>query len=135
LWTEIQWQAPSYVWFDGGVHAPEAAGREDHGWWYGQHILTPETDRTTHYFYAAALPLGTGLTDTEKARYSEMRRFAFVEQDKVMIDAQQTAIGSADFWSMKPTLLSIDAAPVRMRRVVEQLVRAEKDQVAAPDRA
>ncbi|WDR97986.1 aromatic ring-hydroxylating dioxygenase subunit alpha [Burkholderia ambifaria] len=133
MWTEIQWQAPSHFWFDGGVHAPESSGREHRGWWYGQHILTPETERTTHYFYAGALPLGTQLTEIEKARYSEMRRFAFVEQDKVMLDAQQAALGDADFWSMKPTLLSVDAAPVRMRRIVEQLLRAEQLESPPPD--
>ncbi|RDJ99653.1 aromatic ring-hydroxylating dioxygenase subunit alpha [Paraburkholderia lacunae] len=134
MWTEIQWSAPSYFWFDGGVHAPERQERDDHGWWYGQHILTPETDRTTHYFFAAALPLSTQLNESEKARYAEMRRFAFLEQDKVMLDAQQAALGNADFWSMKPTLLSVDAAPVRMRRVVEHLLRTEQTEPQTSDR-
>ncbi|AZE48375.1 Vanillate O-demethylase oxygenase subunit [Pseudomonas chlororaphis] len=125
MWTEIRWMAPSYFWFDGGVHEPQRGEREDHGWWYGQHLLTPETKSTTHYHFAAALPPGTQLDENDKATFAEMRRFAFAEQDKVMLEAQQAALGDSDFWAMKPALFSVDAAPVRMRRAVERLVNAE----------
>ncbi|WP_434674013.1 Rieske 2Fe-2S domain-containing protein [Pseudomonas sp. R1-15] len=128
MWTEIRWMAPSYFWFDGGVRAPRLEEREDHGWWYGQHILTPETGSTTHYHFAAALPSGTRLNEVDETKFAEMRRFAFAEQDKVMLEAQQAALGDSEFWAMKPSLFSVDAAPARMRRAVERLIREEQAQ-------
>lgn len=132
MWTEFQWMAPGYLWFDGGVHAPELKEREENGWWYGQHLVTPETETSTHYLFAAVLAPGTR---TDMGRFSELRRYAFVEQDKRMLEAQQAGIGIADFWAMKPTLLSVDAAPVRMRRTVERLVRAEQAEQRMQDAA
>jgi phenylpropionate dioxygenase-like ring-hydroxylating dioxygenase large terminal subunit len=125
MWTNMRWLPPSCFVLDSGVHAAGGA-REDHGWYYGVHILTPEGPLTTHYHFAAALPLGTRLTTEEAAKFAEMRRFAFQEQDKPILDAQQAAIGNNDFWDMKPVLLSIDAGPVRMRRALERMLAAEK---------
>ncbi|MDF3833203.1 aromatic ring-hydroxylating dioxygenase subunit alpha [Cupriavidus basilensis] len=130
MWTEMRWMPPSCFLLDSGVHAVGAT-REDHGWYYGVHILTPETRYTTHYHFAAALPAGTRLTDAEAAKFAEMRRFAFEEQDKPILDAQQAALGETDFWAMKPVLLTIDAGPVRMRRAIERLIAAER-QTAQP---
>lgn len=126
MWTEMRWMAPSCFLLDSGVHAPQRGEREDHGWYYGVHILTPETERTTHYHFAAALPAGTRLSESEAARFAELRRYAFQEQDKPILDAQQKALGDADFWAMKPVLLSVDAGPVRMRRAIERLLDAEQ---------
>jgi len=126
MWTEMRWMAPSCFMLDSGVRAPGREAREDHGWYYGIHILTPETERTTHYHFAAALPSGTRLSDEEATRFAQMRRFAFEEQDKPMLDAQQRALGDQNFWDMKPVLLSVDAGPVRMRRAIERMLQAER---------
>lgn len=125
MWTNMRWIPPSSFILDSGVHAP-GGQREDKGWYFGVHILTPETERTTHYHFAAALPSGTVMTSEEAARYAELRRFAFEEQDKPMLDAQQAALGEANFWDMKPVLLSVDAGPVRMRRALERMLAAER---------
>ncbi len=147
MWTNMRWIPPSCFLLDTGVH--EVGGkREDHGWYYGVHILTPETEKTTHYHFAAAMPAGTNLPPEADKTFREMRRFAFEMQDLPMIDAQQAAIGDSDFWAMKPVLLSIDAGPVRMRRSIERMLKEEAqrsagkaaepgvraaDAVAAPD--
>lgn len=125
MWTEMRWIPPSNFLLDSGVHAP-GGEREDHGWYYGVHILTPETATTTHYHFAAALPPGTALTDEQATKFAQLRRYAFEEQDKPILDAQQTALGGNDFWAMKPILLSIDAGPVRMQRKLEQLIKADQ---------
>jgi phenylpropionate dioxygenase-like ring-hydroxylating dioxygenase large terminal subunit len=131
MWTNMRWLPPSCFFLDSGVQAAGREQREDHGWYYGVHILTPEGPLTTHYHFAAALPLGTSLTPDEAAKFAEMRRFAFQEQDKPILDAQQAAIGNNNFWDMKPVLLSIDAGPVRMRRSLERMLLAEQKQKEA----
>jgi vanillate O-demethylase monooxygenase subunit len=124
MWTTMTWMAPSCFLLDSGVH--EVGGeRADHGWYYGIHILTPETERTTHYHFAAAMPPGTSLTAEEAAEFSRLRRYAFEMQDKPILDAQQEALGDQDFWAMKPVLLTVDAGPVRMRRALERLLKAD----------
>jgi vanillate O-demethylase monooxygenase subunit len=70
------------------------------------------------------------MTSEEAARYAELRRFAFEEQDKPMLDAQQAALGEANFWDMKPVLLTVDAGPVRMRRALERMLAAERQGTA-----
>jgi phenylpropionate dioxygenase-like ring-hydroxylating dioxygenase large terminal subunit len=127
MWTNMRWLPPSCFVLDSGVREAGRAEREDHGWYYGVHILTPEGPLTTHYHFAAALPLGTSLTTDEAAQFAEMRRYAFQEQDKPILDAQQAGIGNNNFWDMKPVLLSIDAGPVRMRRSLERMLRAEQN--------
>lgn len=130
MWTNMRWIPPSCFFLDTGVH--EVGGeREDHGWYYGIHILTPATERTTHYHFAAAMPPGTNLSPEADQRFRQLRRFAFEEQDKPMLYAQQQAMGDAEFWDLKPVLLSVDAGPVRMRRTLERMVQEEQDRAGA----
>jgi phenylpropionate dioxygenase-like ring-hydroxylating dioxygenase large terminal subunit len=130
-WQNMRWNPPGCFLLDAGVHAP-GESRDRGAWYYGVHILTPETSRTTHYHFAAARPPGNELDPESNAKLAELRRIAFEDQDKPIIDAQQAALGDADFWSMKPVLLSIDAGPVRMRRILERLIKAQETEAAAP---
>jgi phenylpropionate dioxygenase-like ring-hydroxylating dioxygenase large terminal subunit len=124
-WQNMRWIAPSCYLLDAGVKAP-GGEREVMGWYYGIHLLTPETSRTTHYHFASARPPGSvsdAATDAELAR---LRRIAFAEQDKPIVDAQQRVVGDQDLWAMNPVLLAIDAGPVRMRRTLERLIKQEQ---------
>ena len=129
-WQNMRWMPPSCYLLDAGVKAP-GGEREVMGWYYGIHLLTPETSSTTHYHFASARPPGSisdAETDVELAR---LRRIAFAEQDKPIVDAQQQVVGDKDFWSMNPVLLGIDAGPVRMRRNIDRLISQEQAQAAA----
>jgi len=131
MWTNMRWMPPCCFLLDSGVH--EVGGqREDHGWYHGIHILTPETEHSTHYHFAAAMPPGTCLSAEDEQKFRTMRRYAFEAQDKPLIDIQQQIIGERDFWSLKPVLLSVDAGPVRMRRTLERLIAQESAQKQAP---
>jgi vanillate O-demethylase monooxygenase subunit len=125
MWTNMRWEPPSNFLLDVGVHAPGAT-REQGAWYFGVHILTPETAATTHYFFAAARPAGRELEPEVMSRLAEFRRIAFEEQDKPILDAQQAAVGEADFMSLRPALFSVDAGPVRMRRTLTRLLAAEE---------
>jgi len=123
-WQNISWKAPGCFLLDAGVKAL-GGKREVMGWYYGIHLLTPETRSTTHYHFASARPPGSisdAATDAELAR---LRQIAFAEQDKPIVDAQQRAVGDKDFGAMHPVLLAIDAGPVRMRRTLERLIKQE----------
>ena len=53
-----------------------------------------------------------------------MRRFAFAEQDAPVIEAQQRNIDSSPE-PLDPMILSVDAGPVRYKRVLEKMLAAE----------
>ena len=64
------------------------------------HMLTPETDKTTHYFFTAVrFNVYSTPDDKLNAQLQEkiatMRRFAFEEQDAPVIEAQQRIIDTA----------------------------------------
>eukprot|EP01037_Dinobryon_pediforme_P012138 gene12138-12224_t len=85
------------------------------------HILTPETATTTHYFF-------THLPGEAEAA---MARRVFLEEDEPMIRAQQDAMAGQDFWDARPVILPSDAAAIRVRRRMMQLLRAERTEAAA----
>ena len=55
-----------------------------------------------------------------------MRKYAFDEQDRPILEAQQRVYdlaGGPD--SLRPVMLSIDAAPLRARRVLAKIIDIE----------
>lgn len=133
-WQNMRWNPPGCFLLDAGVVAC-GQPREDAGWYWGVHILTPETGKTTHYHYAAARPVGAELDAESDKKLAALRRIAFEDQDRPIINAQQAALGDADFWDMKPVLLSVDVGPIRMRRMIERLLKEEEEKRAKPQEA
>jgi len=94
-------------------------------------MLTPETDRTTHYFFTAVrfnvLTADDALNAQIQEKISTTRRFAFEEQDAPVIEAQQVITDAAET-SVDPVILAIDVGPVRYKKILERLIRAEEPQ-------
>jgi vanillate O-demethylase monooxygenase subunit len=91
----------------------------------GTHLMTPETETTTHYFFCHTrnFKLDDVLID-ERTRM--WQKSGLAEQDGPIIEAVQEAIGdTTDIDSLKPVLFSIDTAAVRVRRVLAKLVKEE----------
>ena len=90
--------------------------------------MTPETETTTHYFFSHTrnFQLDDPKVD-ERIRW--WQKAGLTDQDGTMIEAAQRTMGTADIDSLKPVLLSIDVAAVRVRRVLGQLIDAEKKAV------
>jgi phenylpropionate dioxygenase-like ring-hydroxylating dioxygenase large terminal subunit len=125
--TRIRWMAPSTLNLLVGVSEIGTPCETGVGY-HAIHILTPETDRTTHYFFTGVRfgsRTGDATLDVEISRkVTETRRFAFVEQDAPIIEAQQRIIDEAAV-PLEPITLSVDAGPVRYKRVLERLLAAE----------
>lgn len=84
------------------------------------HILTPETETSTHYFWSSGCPTGVPADAVRQALVQ-----AFDVEDKAMIQAVQAAMNGADLWELDPVLLPTDAGGVRMRRKLAALIEAE----------
>ena len=92
---------------------------------FNAHIMTPETARTTHYFFAATRNFRVEdavLND----RIAAARRKIFATEDKPMIELVDDRMAGNEFWSMRPVLLSIDGASVRARRWMQARIKAEQ---------
>ena len=91
--------------------------------------ITPETDKTTHYFFTAVrfnvLTAGDQLNAQIQEKISTTRRFAFEEQDAPVIEAQQHIIDNA-LTPVDPVLLAVDVAPVRYKQILQKMIRAEQ---------
>jgi vanillate O-demethylase monooxygenase subunit len=93
---------------------------------YDLHCCTPEDDNNTHYFFATRRN-----HKEECAEYNQMKidgmHGAFANEDGVMLMAVHKEMGTTDFLSLNPVLISSDTGPVRVRRLLAQLIKSENE--------
>jgi vanillate O-demethylase monooxygenase subunit len=123
---EIRWIAPS-------THILESRITPDDGsnhitYIPSAHILTPETAKSTHYFWSSAMAADTPMSDEDM--YAQLVQ-AFDHEDKPMVEAVQRRMGDAELWDLDPILIATDAGSVRMRRILAAMI--EREQAAKKD--
>jgi vanillate O-demethylase monooxygenase subunit len=127
-WSTISWYAPSNLILEFGVSHPGEPKEKGSGY-FAIHLLTPETEHTTHYHYSAArwnvLTEGDEKNSQIRDKIFEMRTFAFKDQDVPVIEAQQRLMDQAPT-RLVPTLLAIDAGPARYRRILDRMLAEER---------
>lgn len=104
---------------DGNLDLNDTVGQ------YDLHTTTPETATTTHYFFASRR---NHLVDDAEhnERMIQILHDTFKNEDGAMLEAVQTEMGTTDFFSLNPALMSNDIAPVRVRRLLKRLVQEER---------
>lgn len=129
-WLDMRWQAPASMLLEIGA-TPVGATRENGVIVRQAHILTPETETTSHYFWAT-----TRTSDTPTAEGDAMLRGlmdqAFIVEDKPMIEAAYHNLDGKDFWERKPVFLGVDAGGARARRTIQRLKAVEARASEAP---
>lgn len=128
-WLNTRWNAPALMELDVGATLtgrPHSEGRSAPSC----HFFTPETERTTHYFWTQSRDYARD-DETLDAEIVKGTTYAFEMQDKPIVEAQQSSIGDADLMTLRPVLLPGDAAAVRARKVLEKLIREERESSAA----
>jgi phenylpropionate dioxygenase-like ring-hydroxylating dioxygenase large terminal subunit len=130
-WQNMIWMSPTSMLLEFGQVRPgmPRIQKPDE---YAIHIVTPETDRTTHYFYGTS---GSYPADEawKAEAMREAQRTAFTRDDSPMIEAIDEVMGGADLWSLHPVLLRGDSAAVHVRRRLESLAREEAERHADED--
>jgi len=123
--AHMRWDPPAHMVLDVGVTGcgrPESEGLSTPS----AHVLTPETETSTHYFWAHARNMKCD--DHELSQKIQKTIDAvFRTEDGPMMQACQERMGSLDLMSLRPVVLSTDAAAVRARRVLARLIEAEQD--------
>ena len=123
VWSDVIWQPPALMEHISGM-TPAGTLREGARELRTLHVMTPETDRSTHYFWAGTRTFRINEPALDDRLRSVVER-AFGTEDKPMIEAQQAMMGGVDFWSLKPLLLRGDAAGVLARRTLAKLIAGE----------
>lgn len=116
-WLYMRWHAPASMALTVGLAragsqrkeliAPEMVN---------PHIITPETQTTSHYFFEHE--------DNDQA--AALARQVFIDEDEPMIEAAQEALGDSDFWDAKPAIIAADAGAIAARRRLMQMRRTEE---------
>lgn len=122
--TRVRWFAPGVMKLSTGIvatGADESTAANN----FNAHIMTPESSRSTHYFFAATRNYRTDDAALNE-RVAAGRAKIFTTEDKPMIELVNRRMGDREFWDMHPVLLSIDGASVRARRRLQALMKAEQ---------
>ena len=124
-WQLLHFEAPSHVWLDAGVAtagtgAPE--GDRAHGI---THILydgiTPETERSTHYFWS--FPRNYKIDDKDISEFLDKGIYNTFLEDQEMLESQQMRLEAAP--DKRQIDLNIDAPSIQARKVVLRLLADE----------
>jgi phenylpropionate dioxygenase-like ring-hydroxylating dioxygenase large terminal subunit len=122
-WNNIVWMPPTSMLLEFGAVEPGAPAAQDPHL-YAFHILTPETERTTHYFFGTSACFSDAdAWKSELIREAQSR--AFLVEDNPMIEAVAESMGDADFWALRPAILPGDTAAIRVRRRLERMCRQD----------
>jgi phenylpropionate dioxygenase-like ring-hydroxylating dioxygenase large terminal subunit len=127
--AEAHWHAPAGMLVSVGAWQEEG-DKILQCWDY--HFLTPESDNSSHYFFATRDNWKEGDPERISARLAGMLA-AFELEDGPIVAAIDREMDGQDFWSLRPVLLTSDPGPVRARRLLEKLIADEaKIPVAVP---
>lgn len=97
---------------EAGVHVPSV------------HYVVPESEISTHYFFAVGR--NVYIDDPDQTRImGEFALRAFAEEDEPMIRDCQDLMGTTDLMSLNPVLLKTDIAAVQARRMLDKLIQAQ----------
>jgi len=130
-WQLIKWQAPSTVTLDIGcadanTGAPEGDRSQGISMW-SNHIITPETETTTHYHWAFAR--NYKLDDAEVSELLAKGGVQTFMEDVVVLERQQESLGVV---GDRPIVdINIDNAPLQFRRILEDKIAAEQSGMTA----
>lgn len=122
-WVEVGWSAPASMYLN--VGAVQGDKPYDQGLVFNAtHIMTPESESTTHYFYAGRR---NWLTEDEELNRTFLAATvnAFASEDLPMAAAVYDAMRETDLFLLHPVLLTCDAGAVRARRKLAALIAAE----------
>lgn len=91
------------------------------------HLITPETEHSTHYLWFHSRNRLADDRDTDERTRSVISN-AFLTEDEPMIAACQANMEGREFFSLRPIYLATDKAGTTCRRILERLIAREQPQ-------
>ena len=122
-WLDMRWDAPASMYLQVGAVMAGQPREENPIVAHQAHILTPEDEHNTHYFWATSRGFPPDPQGDQMLR--GLMEQAFVDEDKPIIEATYANMQGADFWALKPAFLGIDQGGTRARRKIEDMLQKE----------
>jgi phenylpropionate dioxygenase-like ring-hydroxylating dioxygenase large terminal subunit len=124
-WQTTTWRVPSTLAFDVGC-AKAGTGAQDGDRSQGisiwsMHLITPETETTTHYHWGYVRDFA--LDDPAMTKTLHVGAEATFMEDVVMIEAQQKNLDGGSIEGLMD--INADNPPLQMRRIMDNLIAAE----------
>lgn len=124
IFSVMRWVAPSNLVqknCNTGVGRSENEGIVS----FASHIITPETETSSHYFLSYSRNWRREDAAFEAALRAGIER-AIRDDDAAMIQEVQRRMGpTGDLMSLRPVVLSTDSAAIRARRILARLIKEE----------
>lgn len=126
FWSDIRWSAPSALLNNAGASkVGRARDKSVAIEQYGTHFLTPETQSTTHYFYANAR--NYALEDAAADEFwRQWQLNALKAEDSFVAEAIQGVIPQAEELKVEIVVLSTDISAIRANRILDEMAIAEE---------
>lgn len=90
------------------------------------HLITPETEHSTHYLWFHSRNRLADDRDIDERTHSVISS-AFMTEDEPMIAACQDYMEGREFFSLRPIYLATDKAGTTCRRIMEKLIAHQGD--------
>lgn len=123
-WVEVSWNPGASMYLH--VGAVQGSLNYDEGLiFWANHIMTPETESTTHYFYGGRRNWLVDDADLNRALLAATVE-AFRAEDTPIVAAIHQEMETSDLFALRPVILASDTAAVRVRRKLASMIRAEQ---------
>jgi vanillate O-demethylase monooxygenase subunit len=123
-WSNITWRAAGNLLLDIGITEP-GGGREDGLHFPSAHLLTPETETSTHYFWMNGRNFS--MDDAAlSARLHEQFARTFSEEDAPIIEAAQRNLLIEGEEAKLANFTVGDAGSARVRRMLDELIAMQE---------
>jgi len=122
-WLEVSWQPPAVIEVRISV-APAGSVRADALQRPTYHLVTPETDWTSHYFWSSSRDFRHDDVALHGMLQSGIAR-VFETEDKPMIEAQQETVGRFDMGTLNPIPLVGDGGVFQARSILRKSIARE----------
>jgi phenylpropionate dioxygenase-like ring-hydroxylating dioxygenase large terminal subunit len=125
-WQFVTWKPPSTVYLDvgcaeTGTGAPEGDRSKGISIW-SNHLITPESERSSHYLFSFARNFRLADSEMSKLLY-EGSKATFLEDAEMLEGVQGNRIGG----SLDGLIdLTADAAQLQARRILKSMISAER---------
>lgn len=126
-WQTAIWTAPSINLTDVGAR-PIGHAEDETRLWRILHLLTPETPRSTHYFWTHSRNFRGD--DEDLTRRIATAHYRLFDEDKAMIELQQKELDDSG-QSVPGIAFRVDEAPLRARRLLASLIDRETEGTAS----
>jgi vanillate O-demethylase monooxygenase subunit len=122
-WQSAIYLPPDIHMTNAGFYPPKAsrAAARSH---VALHLLTPETETTTHYFWAHSRNYSPANDETDKFMLAGMA--LTLGEDKEILEAQQRSLAQEPGTTLPNIGIGLDVASVRARQLLQRLIEAEQ---------